>query len=289
MPPRPFDGARATAHRARRDLDDARAILDAFAERRAPSPWRADRAAVARRLQALIARPDLIQQRRLNLCGPAVFLRAWARRDPAAIARFACDLYDHGEASLGGRTIRPFPGSLIDADHAALAAAHRDVPEAADWLLMGALRDSENAVAPFRGLPADNVSGMTFPSELVRWLEATGCYRRVVDRTTPLVPSTLAAARALAPSADTDVFVLVHLHALRELRQPTGRRRAAQFLLGAFPNHWAALVAPIEDAPGDRLRLRIWSWGTVLDGELARETWRANFYGAVVAEAAGGG
>lgn len=288
MPQRPFDGARATAHRTRRDLDDARAVLDAFAARRAPSPWRADRAAVARRLRDLVDRPDLFQQRRLNVCGPAAFLRAWARHDPAAFARFATTLYDTGRAAIGELAIAP--GPLTDTDHAALADRHgRGIPEPADWMILGALRASENRLTTFRGRPEDALSAMTFPSELVRWLRATGLYADIVDRTTPLVPSPLATALAFAPSPTTDVFALVNLHLLRELRQPSGRRRAASFLLRAFPDHWAALVAPITPLPDDRLALRLWSWGTILEGDLPRATFRANWYGAIVATLDGAG
>lgn len=266
-------------------LAAARDILAAFTARTTPSPWRADRAAVAARLAKLIDRPDLLQQRRLNLCGPAAFLRAWAHRDPAAFARFATALYDHGEAAIGSLIVRPSPRSLIDADHAALAKRHgRGFPEAADWMLMGALRDSENRVTTFRGLPDDNVSGMTFAGEIVRWLRATDCYATVADRTTRLVPAGLDAALALRPAPTTDVLVLLNLHLLRELQQPTGRRRAASYILRGFPDHWAALDAPIDAQPADRIGLRIWSWGTILEGYVPRETFRANFYGAVVAE-----
>lgn len=288
MTARPFAGTRATAHRPRRALDDAAATLEAFAARRASSPWRTDREAVARRLRTLVARPDLLQQRRLNLCGPAAFLRAWAKHDPAAFARFASTLYDTGRAQIGDLAIAP--GPLADTDHASLADRHgRGIPEPADWMLLGALRASENRLTTFRGRPEDALSAMTFPSELVRWLRATGLYADITDRTTPLVPSSLAAALVLAPSPTTDVFVLVNLHVLRELRQPSGRRRAASFLLRAFPDHWAALVAPITPLPDDRLALRLWSWGTILEGDVPRETFRANWYGAIVATIDGAG
>ncbi len=269
----------------RHDLAAARDVVQAFAARTAPSPWRADRAAVAARLAKVIDRPDLLQQRRLNLCGPAAFLRAWAHHDPAAFARFAAALYDDGAASIGPLVVRPSAGSLVDADHAALAERFgRGFPEAADWMLMGALRDSENRVTKFRGLPDDAVSGMTFPGEIVRWLRATGAYADVADRTTRLVPAGIEAAFALRPSATTDVLVLMNLHLLREMQSPTGRRRAASYILRGFPDHWAALVAPVADRPGDRIGLRIWSWGTVLEGEVPKETFRANFYGAIIAD-----
>jgi len=267
----------------RHDLAAARDVVQAFADRTRPSPWHADRAAVAARLAKLIARPDLLQQRRLNLCGPAAFLRAWAIRDPAAFARFATALYDDGAASIGPLVVRPSAGSLIDADHAALAGRYgRGFPEAADWMLMGALRDSENRVTKFRGLPDDAVSGMTFPGEIVRWLRATGAYDDVADRATRLVPAGIDAALALRPSVTTDVLVLINLHLLRELQSPTGRRRAAGYILRGFPDHWAVLVAPVDERPDGRIALRVWSWGTVLEGEVPRETLRANFYGAVV-------
>lgn len=263
-------------------LADARAVVASFAARTAPSPWRVDRAAFAARLAKLVERPDLLQQRRLNLCGPAAFLRAWALRDPAAFARFAAALYDDGHAPIGPLEVRPAPGSLIDADYAALAGRFGGFPEAADWLTMGALRDSENALIRFRGRPDDNVSGMTFPRELTRWLRACGCYADVRDETTPLVPAGMARSLALRPDGGTDVFVLLNLHVLRELQHPTGRRRAATFLVNAFPDHWAALAAPITERPGGKLFVRVWSWGVVLEGEVPAETWRANVYGAVV-------
>ena len=120
--------------------------------------------------------------------------------------------------------------------------------------------------------------------EIVRWLRATGAYADVADRTTRLVPAGIEAAFALRPSATTDVLVLMNLHLLRELQSPTGRRRAASYILRGFPDHWADLVAPVADRPGDRIGLRIWSWGTVLEGEVPKETFRANFYGAIIAD-----
>ncbi|MEO8084928.1 MAG: hypothetical protein ABI780_13980 [Ardenticatenales bacterium] len=287
-----FAGAHADAHAtpARRrtapGLANARAFVAACAARTASSPWRVDRSAFTARLARLVAQPDVLQQRRLNLCGPAAFLRAWAMRDPAAFAAFAAALYDDGHARIGPFEVRPSPGSLIAEDYAALAARHGGFPEAADWLMMGALRDSENAILPFHGRPDDTVSGMTFPREMARWLRACGCYEVVADETSPLVPAGMEYARSLRPDAATDVFLLLNLHVLRELRQPTGRRRAATFLTNAFPDHWAVLAAPVEERPGGVVGVRVWSWGMVLQGEVAAETWRANFYGAVVARVA---
>lgn len=275
--------ASPTRRRPSNALADARAAVATLAERTAPSPWRVDRTAFAARLARLVERPDLIQQRRLNLCGPAAFLRAWAMRDPAAFAAFAAALYDDGHARIGPLEVRPSPGSLIAEDYAALAAHHGGFPEAADWLTLGALRDSENAILGFHGRPDDTVSGMTFPREMARWLRATGCYEVVADETSPLVPVGMEYARSLRPDGATDVFILVNLHVLRELQQPTGRRRAASFLTNAFPDHWAMLEAPVEERPGGVLGVKVWSWGMMLQGEVAAATWRANCYGAVVA------
>ncbi|MFN8424303.1 MAG: hypothetical protein U0470_13315 [Anaerolineae bacterium] len=59
---------------------------------------------MAARLAKLVERPDLLQQRRLNLCGPAAFLRAWALRDLAAFARFGAALYDDAAGRRSARS-----------------------------------------------------------------------------------------------------------------------------------------------------------------------------------------
>ena len=140
------------------DVDSALAVVDAFeAEPNQNVAWQLDRYWTLQRLRTLLRNPELIDQRGLNACAPAVFFRVWLERAPVAAANFGCALLRDGSASIGSLNVAP-GWKLLGQNYANLKAAtdaaHPNAtPENADWMLLSALRDSENLWFDYVGEP----------------------------------------------------------------------------------------------------------------------------------------
>jgi hypothetical protein len=89
-----------------------------------PTRWQLEAFRVARSLLRLLDNPDAIAQACFGTCGQVAFLRAWAYRDPAAVARFTIDLYAKGSAKIGN-----YPVSA-SAEH--LASKWMRIPQVPD-------------------------------------------------------------------------------------------------------------------------------------------------------------
>ena len=139
------------------DIATALAKVDAF-EASAPAAvaWKLDRGVTLQRIRTLIQHPEQLHQRGLNACAPAVFFRVWLARDPVGAADFACALLRDGSAALGSLAVAA--GDALKAqDYAVVrttseATQSGSMPDTADWMLLSALRDSEN-VLPYLGEP----------------------------------------------------------------------------------------------------------------------------------------
>jgi hypothetical protein len=275
-------------------MQEARAQIAALRTGTGTSPWKIDREALADRLEELLDDPGRVEQDGLNLCGPAALLRVWLTEDPLAVARFATTLYEHGEARLGGLRVKPGPDSLIQHDYATLKALVEAAatPPArfcpvAEWMVMGALRDSENATVGFEGLPDELLagpSGLTTPGEIEVWLEATGLYDEIREEANIFFTKGLAHAKGLRPGA-RDVLLLVNAHMLRNV-QGALPAKPGDFLVNAFPNHWVVLTTPITEASDGLVEFTCWSWGLHLHVSVTRKTFEANYFGALTARLA---
>ncbi|GAA0661177.1 hypothetical protein GCM10009535_45880 [Streptomyces thermocarboxydovorans] len=266
---------------------EALAAVDAFRARTASGPWQLDRNEVADRLGDLVGDPDKLDQDSLNLCGPAAFVRLWLQRDPLAVVRFAAELYDSGEASIGGAySVEPGDDSLLGQDYAALKAmAGPGFCPPADWMMLGSLRDSENAFFDFEGRPDEDVSAATSAGEVADWLRATGLYGEVSEEGNYFFTKGLDHLLALAPSTNRDIALLIHAHVLDQANIVNGAKKSSDFILNAFPNHFIVLTARVQPVPGDQLQMTYWTWGLpVTTATFDRDTVEANYYGAVVAQ-----
>ena len=84
----------------------ALALLDAAAGETPAIPWGLIWPDVIQRLRTLVISPELLHQRALNACGPAVFFRIWFARDPLGAAtaqppQIAAGEPAHGLCALG--------------------------------------------------------------------------------------------------------------------------------------------------------------------------------------------
>jgi hypothetical protein len=214
-------------------------------------------------------------------------LRFWLGRDPLAVAQFAVELFETGESHIGDYEVEPDDDSLLGQDYAALkASAGADFCPTADWMILGSLRDAENALFDFEGRPDEDVSGATTPGEVADWLIATGLYRRVRDEGNFFRAKGLDHLTGLAPAADCDVALLINAHILGQAEVVNGPTKSDGFILGAFPDHYIALASRAQEVPDNKLQFSYWTWGQeeITTARFARDVVSANYYGSVIAE-----
>ncbi|HKE18652.1 MAG TPA: papain-like cysteine protease family protein [Kofleriaceae bacterium] len=276
---------RAADTRAVSTVSDALGVIAGFRASSGGSAWRTlDRGEVAWRLEQLVQDHRLFQQGNLNLCGPASFFTCWTKRDPVAFARFATALYESGQAQIGSFNVAP-SSSLTQQDYAAMRARMSTITEQADWMVMGALRNNDDAIFVWEGDPGQELAGITFPEEVERWMNATGLYSSVDNR----IGSTLSAlfskgynaAADLQVQEGTDTICLIQANMVAS---QIGAGVTEGFL-SHFSNHYVVLNAPIvTNIQSGQVMFNIWTFAADKETLVANTSIFAdNYYGAIVA------
>ncbi len=301
--------------------DEYLTLIEPFAQRvfdplKPPqTKWKIEPFNVLRSLLRLLDNPDAIYQSCFGLCGQAAFLRAWAYRDPVAVAKFAIDLYTNGNAKIGD-----YP---ISASGDQLECPWMILPQVPDpkyvqkgkwgcgnqitesvWMICGALAATEDntlehltlggrvpplPISKFSGYPASDLSTYTLPSELKRWLQKTNCYPDGVDDNTQVVGGkSLSADTAITNSFgdDVDVFLCINANMLhRAIITPNLLLPSpSDFPLSNFPDHYVMLKERVTQS-GDTLTMKIWTWGGNYTVQISVNDFNAAYYGSIVAHA----
>jgi hypothetical protein len=108
--------------------------------------------------------PLSVNQKSLNVCGPAVIVNALADTDPVQYAKFVRVIF----------TTAKVHSTQVDDDllNGQPASGMEDV----DWMVLSAMRDTENAILDYEGTSAEDVSAITMPGEMAEWMEEIlGC------------------------------------------------------------------------------------------------------------------
>ena len=276
--------------------EDAKAVIDAFRAETAASPWTSlDRGQVADRLADLIDDPRQIHQGALNLCGPAVFFCMWNARDPVGFARFATQLFDNGRASIGSMNVAP-SRKLLTKDYSQMVPLMKgDVTTQADWMVMGALRNSEDVFwqGTWTGDPRQELPGLTRPEELAAWMKATGVWKTVRNEANWATNKGVQHAIDLQIFKGWDTALLVNANLLvaahpidNTCGQDPGAMPENNWILKQFPNHFVMLLSEIvRNEQADTLEFGIWSWGHTLPClSVPTKAFTDNYYGAVIGQ-----
>jgi hypothetical protein len=255
----------------------------------AVSPWRIDRKLMYDRLKSLIDDPNLVKQDGLGLCGPAAFLTLWLKRDPLAVAEFAVELYETGKSSINEYLVEPDKDSLISEDYNALKNTNVDFTPEADWMIMGSLRDTENLWLDYNGKPdnVDSLAGITLPSALANWLEATNIYsvtrdETIRNETNVFLTKGIDHAMSLKYSPKRDIILLINASMIGAASS------SPRFLFDRVPNHYIILTSDIIRETDGSITFRYWSWGKEFtkyeECNFKEAVFESNYYGAVIAE-----
>jgi len=254
------------------------------------TPWTGlDKDETANRIISIIKDPDTIQQGCLNLCGPAAFLRMWIPRDPEGFAKAATGLFKTGSGNIGSLEVKA-DADLMKVNYAALKAALTEkgltVPPTADWMVMGSIRGGSNWCFDYEGEPVtwskpstwtEAVAAITPPSDLVRWLHATGLYRSIENRTSLFGTQSVDEATKLNPTANGDQIALL-INGI--MLDPSPDMLA--ILVERFPSHWLVLRTKPQVVE-QSVTIEYFCWGERGTRTVLVSDFNSKFYGAIIA------
>ena len=238
----------------------ATAEINGFRTQTDPGKWHPslDRKAVADRLLDLINNPDDVDQTGNGLCGEAAFFNIWLWEDPLAVARFGMVLYNGGAAYIGEKPVNPRPSLLAqNFDNVVtqiIAAApwrtDKDTRKTvAEWMMMSALRDANNIIISYDGVPSDKWGAGSTDGEVARWLRATNLFSSVTAKTGGSEEHNFDHASQLVPGSDV-IMISCDSHMLGNDASPGG----------PTDDHWFVLKSAIIEHSGT-VDFRFWCWG----------------------------
>ena len=274
-------------------IAEATAMIDRFRAQTEPGKWHAslDRKAVANRLLALINNPNLVDQTGNGLCGEAAFFNIWLWEDPLSVARFGVQLYNGGAAAVGTEEwVRPRASLRAQNFDNVVTQINRPNARAAvaEWMMMSALRDANNYVFSYDGIPSDKWGAGSSDGEVARWLRATKLFSSVTAKTGRSERHNFDHASRLVPGRDV-IMISCDSHMLGNPKSTT-----------ITDDHWFVLKSAITDH-GVTVDFRFWSWGesiqwvndrradptkvgTPLPGDLQKMQFTAEYFGYLIAK-----
>lgn len=167
-----------------------------------------------------------VNQGYASLCGPAAFMYCFQRKNSMAYAKYAMDLFEHGNAWLGHMKIDPSEDCR---------RSEGRTLSALDWVTLAGLRDAENLVLDYEG--TEQIDGVTSARSLSHWFARSGYFAHVARETNLMRDK----------SIETLVRASRHLLAGRRPCLMIG----SNFLAGkprgrAFPDHWVVLTSEVR-------------------------------------------
>lgn len=247
-------------------IDDARTLINEFEARTKNGVWSGvTKADVVAGLRDRLNNPNHVSSRKLNLCGPAAFVRNLVMDDPVNYVKIVVGLFEDGRAYIGSKTVTPgkdllkyTPPTKVEADttHNLGEAFNR-----ADWIILASLRDSDNSFLDFQSVN-DSAAGITMPHTMVKWFKEMG-YTDIKNETNILFRKDLAnakeATRLYSNNYKVCLFISADMLSTKE-----------QSNWSATPDHWVVLASAIkftgtglESDPAAGVDFKVFTWGKV--------------------------
>ncbi|MCB9453075.1 MAG: hypothetical protein H6672_16690 [Anaerolineaceae bacterium] len=224
-----------------------------------------DRVKVLERLKLLQGNANLFDQGPIGLCTAAAFYHHIIQRDPLQFYLFGSGLLSLGVAFLGN--LKVVPGDdLRGADYNGLAKRYANFPPQADWMLMSALRDSENWLFDFEGSPDENIAMLTSAREMSEWYTQTGFYQSVSYST----DTSRQDISKIQKKANNHIALWISVKLLGDPRDGT---------------HMITLESPITiDVANNKVTFDYWTWAQpVKTLATTVDALEANYMGSIVA------
>ena len=146
----------------------------------------------------------------------AAFYHHIIQKDSLKFSLFSTGLYGQGISFLGNLKVSP-GDDLRNTDFNVLANNFANMPPQADWMLMSALRDSENWFFDFEGAPDEGTAFSTSAKEMSKWSEKTGFYSSVVYSD----DTSLAAIKTILKKPNNHIALWISVALLGDARSAT--------------------------------------------------------------------
>ena len=228
-----------------------------------------NKAAVYNRINQLKTDANLVDQGALGLCGEACFYHHVIQRDPDKFYSFATALFSGGIGFIGTLKVDP-DADLRNADYAAIVAKRGakspPIPPQADWMLLSALRDTENEWLDYEGTPEENFAEGSDFSERYPWYQKSNLYQAVIkDGNTDLAH----VKTAIVKNVNNHISLWIDVGMISP---------------GDSGGHVIALESPfVIDEPGDKVTFDYWSWGAVSSCTTTVTNFKKTYKGAIIA------
>jgi hypothetical protein len=199
-------------------------------------------------LRERIESPIAIDQKNTDLCGPASLMFLLASYKPNVYRQYVMELYEKGTAMLG--SLRVTPGESCKNYNP------NGKMDAADWVALAGLRDSENLFLDFDSVEA-SIAGRTAPFMIENWLHAAG-FTDIVDETNLYLTKGADDFRKAARLLEQGYHVIMFVKGAGIDRNAENRSWLKQLV--SFPNHWVVLTDVIS-LKDESVEFTVFSWG----------------------------
>ena len=232
--------------------------------------------------------PKQISSAASQLCGAASVVYNLAEADPSAYAKLAIDLFEKAEGKVKSLTIKP----SADLRKTAVPGGN----DAADWIVLASLRDSENWLFTYHGdgrwnIPyigsADDAKAIQMPHTVAAWFTSFG-YSDVKNVTNLLFTKdwddVRDADRLYRSGYKVSLFISANI-----------LKTATQGDASTVPDHWVVMASPVLSStihldPAATISATVYTWGGVRDvhenpsKKMTVKQFLGNFYGYVAAK-----
>lgn len=213
-----------------------------------------NRSDVADGLEVRIADPTRISSAHSSLCGAASVIYELATADPVAYAQAAINLYESGQATIRSLIIKP--SSTL---RSGILPAQND---AADWLVLGSLRDSENWLFTYKenGHWWDDVKAIQLPHTVATWMQRFG-YSDIRNETNLMFTkgwdNLVEANNFYGKGYKVSLFI-----------NSCMMYSSSQDEISAVPDHWIGMASKatsstIHADPHSKFKISVFSWGKI--------------------------
>lgn len=253
------------------DVDPVEQALREFEVSEKPGVWQyIPKNELLADIRRTLSNPYCVQQGSTQFCGPAAIVFELVSRQPAKYVSICRALYETGK--FQGRTKEVEPSENFRNSRV------RSGISLADWMLMGTLRDTENAIFSVEESSGPVVMGVTTPWEMKGWIFEILGYDNIEYESTYFYGEFEAMQKAGRVRNQGGVaFLMVH-SAMLGNAEPTV----------AYPEHWVSYLGGlvIDDGVWYRwdsghIKFDCYSWGRKIHVDLGEGPFEDYFWGVV--------
>lgn len=228
-------------------------------------------------LQEMIDRlhePLKVDQKKTPLCGPAAIVYELVSRKKIRYVQIMRQLYETGKFKAWSKWVDPSQDTRDSAKAASTSYA--------DWMLMAALRDTENAIFDVEGDSGDFIMGLSTPWEMKGWAEEILEYPHT-SFTSTFVYGEFDALREAEQALKNGgvAFLLIHSALLPAQDQP----------VIAVPQHWVSFKGDLVIDEGNpwvwesgHVRFKCYTWGKIVTVDADEGDFEDYMFGVVTAK-----